>query len=248
MKSLKFTFKIILNILVFILPFFMQAQVGIGNIAPDPSSILDITSTTQGLLIPRMTTVQRNGIPNPATGLTIYNLDTNELQYNSGLAVSPNWLRMLSAPLPTMTAGQSVKYSNSNTTTDLNTNSAVTIPIFGNFNWNDNASLYVVSGNQITITEAGRYFININIALYSNSARNAPDVQILVNGAAMGTIGASGYIRDASNHNYSSINFSEVLQLNANDVITLSSTRAANNGIVTMRGADSSNIYIEKKT
>ncbi len=144
MKSLKITFKVILNLSVFVLPFFLQAQVGIGNTAPDPSSILDITSTTQGLLIPRMTTVQRNNIANHARGLTIYNLDTNELQYNSGIAVSPNWLRMLSATLPTATTGQSVKYSNSNTTTDLNSSTTINIPIFGNYVWNDNTSLYVV--------------------------------------------------------------------------------------------------------
>ncbi|MRT16547.1 hypothetical protein F3C99_06215 [Vitellibacter sp. q18] len=108
MKSLKITFKVILNLSVFVLPFFLQAQVGIGNIAPDPSSILDITST--------------------------------------------------------------------------------------------------------------------------------------------GTVGASGYIRNASNHNNSSINFSEVVQLNANDVLTLSSIRSASNGSVTLRSAGSSNIYIEKKS
>ena len=32
-----------------------QAQVGIGTTTPDASSVLDITSTTKGLLIPRMT-------------------------------------------------------------------------------------------------------------------------------------------------------------------------------------------------
>jgi hypothetical protein len=248
MKFLQFAFKTILILLFFALSFGLQAQVGIGNVAPDPSSVLDITSTTQGLLIPRMTTAQRNSIPNPANGLTIYNLDSNEYQYNSGTSASATWLRMLSAALPNISVGQSVKYSNSNTTTDLKVSPAISVPIFGNFVWNDNASLYVVSGNQIAITEAGRYFINVNVSLYSNAARTAPDVQILVNGLAVGTIGASGYIRDASNHNNSSINFSEVLQLNANDVITLSSVRAASNGTVTMRTSGSSNIYIEKKS
>ena len=38
--------------------------------APDGSAMLDIKSTTKGLLIPRMTTVQRTAIPAPAIGLT----------------------------------------------------------------------------------------------------------------------------------------------------------------------------------
>lgn len=49
---------------------------GIGITAPNTSSILDITSTTKGLLIPRMTTTQRNAISTPATGLLIYNTTT----------------------------------------------------------------------------------------------------------------------------------------------------------------------------
>ena len=51
------------------------SQVGIGTVSPNASSALDITSTTKGLLIPRMTTVQRNAISAPAQGLIIFNLD-----------------------------------------------------------------------------------------------------------------------------------------------------------------------------
>jgi hypothetical protein len=51
------------------------AQVGIGTTTPDASSALDITSTTKGLLIPRMTAAQRDAISSPATGLMIYQTD-----------------------------------------------------------------------------------------------------------------------------------------------------------------------------
>lgn len=43
--------------------------------APDPSAMLDVTSTNSGFLAPRMTTVQRNAIAAPANGLMVY--DTN---------------------------------------------------------------------------------------------------------------------------------------------------------------------------
>lgn len=50
----------------------MSAQVGLGTTSPQASSILDITSTTKGLLIPRMTYAQKIAIPTPATGLMVY--------------------------------------------------------------------------------------------------------------------------------------------------------------------------------
>ena len=51
------------------------AQIGINNENPDASAALDITSTTGGLLPPRMTTTQRDAISSPAIGLMIYQTD-----------------------------------------------------------------------------------------------------------------------------------------------------------------------------
>ena len=54
------------------------AQVGINTETPDASAALDITSTTGGLLVPRMTQAQRNQINDPAgpaDGLMIYQTD-----------------------------------------------------------------------------------------------------------------------------------------------------------------------------
>lgn len=47
-------------------------QVGINQSNPNASSILDVVSTTQGFLKPRMTTTQRDAISTPATGLEIF--------------------------------------------------------------------------------------------------------------------------------------------------------------------------------
>jgi len=60
------------------------AQIAIGSETAHPSSILDLTSITKGLLIPRMTTVDRNGIVNPALGLLIYNTDDSDFNSYNG--------------------------------------------------------------------------------------------------------------------------------------------------------------------
>ena len=48
---------------------------GIGTTTPNASAMLDVQSTTKGLLMPRMTMAQRNAIGTPATGLMVYQTD-----------------------------------------------------------------------------------------------------------------------------------------------------------------------------
>jgi len=85
---------------------------GIGTTTPNASSLLDITSTTKGVLLPRMTQTQRNAIVSPASGLLIY--QTNGVKgfyyYNgtSWKAVSSNAVSGLSNNIFIgATAGQS---------------------------------------------------------------------------------------------------------------------------------------------
>jgi hypothetical protein len=60
----------------------IRAQsVGIGTNTPDPSARLDVSDNRRGILIPRLTTAERNAITNPAHSLLIYNTDCNEYQY-----------------------------------------------------------------------------------------------------------------------------------------------------------------------
>jgi hypothetical protein len=50
-------------------------NVGIGTTNPNSSAILNVNSTTQGILLPTMTLVQRNSINSPATGLLVFQTD-----------------------------------------------------------------------------------------------------------------------------------------------------------------------------
>lgn len=55
------------------------------GVAPVASAMLDISSTTMGSLIPRMTSVQRTAIVAPATGLEVYDLTTASFWYFNGV-------------------------------------------------------------------------------------------------------------------------------------------------------------------
>ncbi len=60
-----------------------QKSVGINNTgaSANSSAMLDVASTTKGMLIPRMTTVQRTGIINTAVGLMVFDTNTNSFWY-----------------------------------------------------------------------------------------------------------------------------------------------------------------------
>jgi hypothetical protein len=63
-----------------------QQNVGIGTQTPHASAALDVSSTTRGLLAPRMTTAQRSAIASPAKGLLVYDTDINSLFHYNGSA------------------------------------------------------------------------------------------------------------------------------------------------------------------
>jgi hypothetical protein len=81
---------------------------GIGTTTPDASSLLEIKSTSKGILIPRMTQTQRNAIATPATGLMIYQTNnTPGFYYYDGskwMAVSPKGVNKSLSNLTSPTA------------------------------------------------------------------------------------------------------------------------------------------------
>ncbi|WP_426095069.1 hypothetical protein [Flavobacterium sp. DSR2-3-3] len=88
MKKHYFTKKVLLAYLLFFMTITTNvfAQVGIGTITPNASSVLDVSSTTQGMLTPRMTTAQRVAIVSPADGLMVYDTDLKSFyHFNSSI-------------------------------------------------------------------------------------------------------------------------------------------------------------------
>ncbi len=89
---MKNIFKCSFLLYILLVSSMINAQsVGIGTVVPDPSSALDIYATDKGLLMPRMSSTERDLIVLPAKGLMIYNLTTNDGQINIGTPEIPNW-------------------------------------------------------------------------------------------------------------------------------------------------------------
>ena len=63
-----------------------QNNVGVGTNSPDISAALDVSSTDKGLLPPRLSTAQRNAMPNKTAGLLIYNTSVSCLEMYNGSA------------------------------------------------------------------------------------------------------------------------------------------------------------------
>ncbi|MEP6930913.1 MAG: hypothetical protein ABI850_12900, partial [Flavobacterium sp.] len=139
--------KTYLLLIFFLVSFFGNAQIGIGTITPNASSILEISSTSQGLLTPRMTTAERTAIASPADGLIVYDTTLKSFYYyisttstwtlvNSGTAPRLNFKRIragdnLAVVLATeLAAGSGAKYVlTANTLYEINGQITFNFPI-----------------------------------------------------------------------------------------------------------------------
>jgi len=66
-------------------------SVGIGTTTPHASAALDVSSVTQGMLVPRMSSSQRTMISSPAPGLLVFDLTTNSFWFRN----SSTWVELV---------------------------------------------------------------------------------------------------------------------------------------------------------
>lgn len=88
---------------------YLKGSLLIGAATDEPTAILQVTSTTKGVLFPRMTTTQRDGISSPATGLEIFNLTT----FTKDIYNGTEWVSL--SPSAGVWTSNGVNISNSNT-------------------------------------------------------------------------------------------------------------------------------------
>jgi hypothetical protein len=105
------TFKILFSLIFLaVIQVEIYAQIGISSngAAVSPNAMLDISSTTKGLLIPRMNQAARNAISD-TKGMLIYNTDNDHFNFNNGT----NWQNIGNlGDIPWEISGTSIYSSN----------------------------------------------------------------------------------------------------------------------------------------
>jgi len=94
---------ILISILTVIFSFNVLCQQNVAinddGSAPDPKAILDVKSSTKGVLLPRMTTAQRLAIGNPPEGLMIYDTDAKSIFFSDPAGGGNTWNNVMSSDL-----------------------------------------------------------------------------------------------------------------------------------------------------
>lgn len=169
--------------------------VGVGSMifTPDTSAMLEVRATNKGILIPRMTSAQRDAIINPAHSLLIFNTTTNCLEFRN--TPSNQWIVIMCAcssvpTTPLANAATSItetsfvaNWTASSGATmyylDVATNSAFTafVPGYNNLNVG-NVTSYSVTG----LTCNTQYFYRIRAVNSCGTSSNSNTINVTTTG------------------------------------------------------------------
>ena len=115
--------KIIITALLFINHCCLTAQsVGIGTTTPNAGAALDIQSNTKGMLIPRMTTAQRDAISPAPSGLLVFDNTTGSFWFKG----NTNWIELVDTAKNSWKQTANEVYARPNTNVGIRT----TVPKF----------------------------------------------------------------------------------------------------------------------
>ncbi len=137
----------------------VKAQVGIGTTSPNASSILEVKSTGAGVLIPRMTTVQRTAIGTPAQSLLVYDTDVEMYYYYS--SANTAWAAINVGSVKTIAAtAYTLVPSDSGRILDFTSATSVTLTVPSSLPIGFQTSITQVGAGTIAVVGSGGMIIN----------------------------------------------------------------------------------------
>ncbi len=207
-----------------------KGQVGIGTELPNPSTVLDISASNKGVLLPRVNLLSETDIvtvTNPAHSLLVYNTNST-VDVTPGFyywnATIPKWVRLNNS-----TNTLSAKFQNYDNDDDNYCGSPTDLEIFTETVWNDDPMIFVRNNNtELEVKESGKYRIVMHTYL-TNSEDDENEFmaalhQVYVNGIPTGAITITGVIEDEeSTHNTDGAVLIDTFELHAGDKIRVTS-------------------------
>ena len=138
------------------------SQVGIGTSTPNSSSILELQSTTQAFLPPRMTDVQMLAINSPLNGSIVFNTTADALFVKT----TSGWRNFFDISKPTIILNNEFAVGNNliktvnNAYDNLPLNSSHLISI-------DSDTYTLISNGKIRLKKDGIYVVTSNLSVYN---------------------------------------------------------------------------------
>lgn len=160
------------------------AKLGLGATLTD-TAVINISSTTKGVLIPSMTTTQRDAISTPATGLIIYNTTSNRLNFY----FSGSWRELVTNGV--LTASRIV-------ITDSNGNYTTTNAIFIDGSSNVGIGIQTPASRLHVV---GLTHNDSGIIVDQNAATGGGYLVVSRNGSNIGVVGVDGAIQGGLSDN-----------------------------------------------
>ena len=152
-----------------------SGNVGIGTASP--SAPLEVSSTTGGVVFPRLTTTQRNAITSPTDGETIFNTTTNQVESYNGSSWGAMGSGVSKATRAWTQLSSSADGTNFTFTHNLGT-SDVIVQIYVNSSASDTGALSLDSAHE----DDGGFIPGQGAVVTSIQSSNAITVQLGTNG------------------------------------------------------------------
>ncbi|MCB2207827.1 MAG: hypothetical protein KQH67_05980 [Bacteroidetes bacterium] len=229
---------ILVFVLVLFTAFYGKAQIAINANGddPDPSAALDVSSTSRGLLTPRMLEANRTSIASPATGLLVYQTDGTEgFYYFDG----NSWISLRNAgTAPSSDVGEMYEYNTTGNSSEIIISTAgnfygwttATSGVLNGINFNNNAT-----ADNLTVSSDGTYLVNASISFGSKNNLDIVEAAIFKNGIKVDRL---SFRRFLSSGDIGVTAITGLIGLNKDDYIDMRFTINGNNHIVELEIAN----------
>ncbi len=212
---------------------FSYAQVGIGTVTPDPSSILDISATDKGILIPRVDLGDpstSNVITNPVKSLMVWNTDAANDGANEGFFFynDSGWnvLNHEQCGPGSLSGGDIKRYAEIYKTaasSALNQNNPIE---FGATTFAEGIN---ANSNSFEAVVAGVYRVSYTVSIEKTSGGSSNPKFYLTIGGSTNIVPGSSTFTTLSNGEVITVSATKLVQLDASEQLYLYSDTSDNN-------------------